>query len=148
MNVLRQYDEPAAAAAWETMLSRLAPGGLLVEGTCDELGRLGSWVTLDATGPLTLTLAAQVASLDRPATLAERLPKALIHHNVPGEPVHALLAAFDAAWASAARLAPFGPRQRWVAAVESLAAADWPVLGDRRRWRLGEVTLAWSAVTH
>jgi hypothetical protein len=148
MNVLRQYDEPAAASAWEAMLARLAPGGLLVEGTCDELGRLGSWVTLDATGPLTLTLAAQVASLDRPATLAERLPKALIHHNVPGEPVHTLLAAFDAAWASAATLAPFGPRQRWVAAVESLAAAGWPVLGDRRRWRLGEVTLAWSAVTH
>jgi hypothetical protein len=146
MNVLRQYDEPAAAAAWETMLSRLAPGGLLVEGTCDELGRLGGWVTLDATGPRTLTFAAHLATLDRPSTLAERLPKALIHHNVPGQPVHALLMALDAAWHAAAPLAPFGPRQRWVAAVEALVGGGWPVLGGRDRWRFGEVTFAWSAV--
>jgi hypothetical protein len=43
-------------------------------------------------------------------------------------------------------MAPFGPRQRWVAAVGALASAGWPVRGDRRRWRLGEVTLDWSAV--
>jgi hypothetical protein len=146
MNVLRQYDEPVAAAAWQTMLAQLAPGGLLVEGTCDELGRLGSWIALDAAGPLTLTFAARLATLDQPGTLAERLPKALIHHNVPGHPVHALLAAFDAAWHAAAGLTPFGPRQRWVAAVASLAADGWPVRGGRERWRLGEVTFAWSAV--
>jgi hypothetical protein len=146
MNVLRQYDEPGAAAAWETMRGRLAPGGLLVEGTCDELGRLGGWVALDASGPVSLTFSAQVTTLDRPSTLAERLPKALIHHNVPGQPVHALLAAFDAAWDTAAPLAPFGPRQRWVAAVTALAADGWPVRGGRDRWRLGEATFGWSAV--
>jgi len=146
MNVLRQYDEPAAADAWQTMLARLAPDGLLVEGTCDELGRLGSWVALDAAGPRTLTFSTQLATLDRPSTLAERLPKALIHHNVPGQPVHALLAAFDAAWDGAAALAPFGPRQRWVAAVGALVAAGWPVVGGKDRWRLGEATFDWSAV--
>ena len=99
LNVLRQYEEPAAAAAWAEMCGRLAPGGLLVEGTCDELGRRACWVALDAGGPLTITLAARVADLDRPSDLAERLPKALIHHNVPGEPVHELLRAFDRAWA-------------------------------------------------
>jgi len=147
MNVLRQYDEPVAASAWATMLARLAPGGLLVEGTCDELGRLGGWVTLDSSGPLTLTFAAHLATLERPSTLAERLPKALIHHNVPGQPIHALLTAFDAAWDAAAPLAPFGPRQRWVSAVRALAADGWPVRGGRDRWRLGEATFAWSAVT-
>ena len=91
LNVLRQYDEAAAAAAWTELCGRLAPGGLLVEGTCDELGRRACWVALDASGPLTITLAARVADLDRPSDLAERLPKALIHHNVPGQPVHALL---------------------------------------------------------
>jgi hypothetical protein len=136
MNVLRQYDEPAAAAAWTSMLARLAPGGLLVEGTCDEVGRLGSWVLLSAAGPISLTLAAHLATLDRPSTLAERLPKALIHHNVPGRPVHALLRAFDAAWDAAAVVAPFGPRQRWIAAVSALAAEGWPVLA-----------LSWSAVS-
>jgi hypothetical protein len=61
--------------------------------------------------------------------------------------VHALLAAFDAAWDAAAVVAPFGPRQRWIAAVGGLASDGLPVLGDRRRWRLGELTLAWSAVS-
>ncbi|MFG1926760.1 class I SAM-dependent methyltransferase [Cryptosporangium sp. NPDC048952] len=145
-NVLRQYDEAAAADAWRTLCGGLAPDGVLIDGTCDELGRVGGWVTLGPEGPRTLTFAVRVASLDRPSTLAERLPKALIHRNVPGERVHALFVAFDAAWDAAAPMAPFGPRQRWVDAVSRLAADGWPVLGDRRRWRLGELTLPWACV--
>lgn len=41
-NVLRQYDEAEVPAAWELMLGRLAPDGLLVEGTCSEIGRVSS----------------------------------------------------------------------------------------------------------
>ncbi|SOD94350.1 class I SAM-dependent methyltransferase [Blastococcus haudaquaticus] len=145
-NVLRQYDEESAARAWETMRAGLGPGGLLVEGTCDEWGRRSAWVALDADGPLTLTLATRVADIATPSDLAERLPKALIHHNVPGQPVHDFLRAFDAAWAGAAGLSAFGPRQRWVAAVESLAERGWPMVGSSRRWRHGEVTVRWSAV--
>ncbi|HYT10585.1 MAG TPA: class I SAM-dependent methyltransferase [Mycobacteriales bacterium] len=147
LNVLRQYEEAAAAEAWAQMCGRLAPGGLLVEGTCDEIGRRACWVALDASGPLTLTFAARVSSLERPSDLAERLPKALIHRNVPGEPVHAFLTAFNRAWAVGAPHAAFGPRQRWAAAVERLAEDGWPVVGGRSRWRLGEVTLRWSAVS-
>ena len=145
-NVLRQYDEDSAARAWETMRGALAPGGLIVEGTCDEWGRRAAWVALDADGPLTLTLAARVADVKRPSDLAERLPKALIHHNVPGQPVHEFLRAFDAAWNSAAGLTTFGPRQRWTAAVEALQGQGWPLVGSSRRWRHGEVTVRWSAV--
>ena len=145
-NVLRQYDEESAARAWETMQASLAPGGLIVEGTCDEWGRRATWVALDADGPLTLTLAARAADLSVPSDLAERLPKALIHHNVPGQPVHAFLRALDAAWAAAAGLSAFGPRQRWVAAVETLVDQGWPVIGSSRRWRHGEVTVRWSSV--
>ncbi|MGY1837776.1 MULTISPECIES: class I SAM-dependent methyltransferase [unclassified Modestobacter] len=145
-NVLRQYDEESAARAWDTMRGALAPGGLLVEGTCDEWGRRAAWVALDEDGPLTLTLAARVSDLERPSDLAERLPKALIHHNVPGQPVHAFLTAFDAAWASAAGLSTFGPRQRWAAAVETLAEQGWPLVAPTRRWKHGEVTVRWSAV--
>ena len=146
LNVLRQYDEAGAAEAWAQLRSRLGPGGLLVEGTCDEAGRRACWVALDASGPLTITFAARVAGLERPSDLAERLPKALIHRNVPGEPVHAFLTAFNRAWAVGAPYAAFGPRQRWLAAVERLAADGWPVIGGRSRWRLGEITLRWSAV--
>jgi hypothetical protein len=144
-NVLRQYSEAEVATAWTAMLDRLAPGGLLVEGTCDELGRRCCWVTLTAAGPVTLTLACRPADLAAPSDLAERLPKALIHRNVPGERVHALFAALDHSWARAAPFANFGPRARWTEAVR-LLAAEWPVRDGRKRWRLGEVTLDWTAV--
>jgi hypothetical protein len=147
MNVLRQYEPEAVPEAWRAMRGRLAAGGLLVEGSCDEIGRRACWVSLDAAGPLTLTLSAKVATLDAPSDLAGRLPKALVHRNVPGQPVHEFLAAFDLAWAVAAPLATFGPRQRWVGAVQRLVDDGWPVIGGRQRWRLGEVTVRWSAVS-
>jgi hypothetical protein len=146
-NVLRQYAEADVAGAWRTMTSALAPDGMLIEGTCDELGRLASWVTLDATGPLTLTLSARLSDLERPATLAERLPKALIHHNVPGHPVHQLVSALDRAWAAAAPVAAFGPRQRWLQAVAALRATGVPILDRPARWRHGELTVPWSTVS-
>jgi hypothetical protein len=78
--------------------------------------------------------------------VAERLPKALIHRNVPGERVHRYLNALDAAWERSVALAPFGARQRWLATVGALAAEGWPVLDTRARWRLGELTVPWSVV--
>jgi hypothetical protein len=140
LNVLRQYDETAAAEAWTTLLQGLQPEGLLLEGTCDEVGRRAAWVTLDPSGPRTLTLAAHVQTLTRPGDLAERLPKALIHHNVPGRPVHDLLRALDDAWDRTAPMAPFGNRQRWRAMCEAL---QWEQVGTRRD---GEVTVPWSTI--
>jgi hypothetical protein len=144
-NVLRQYEEAQVAEAWALLRSRLAPGGLLVEGTCDEIGRRHVWVALDREGPRTVTFAARLGGLDRPSDLAERLPKALIHRNVPGEPVHAFLRDLDRAWAAAAPYADFGARQRWIATARTVSA-DWPVVGGPRRWRLGELTVRWEAV--
>ncbi|MBD0840384.1 class I SAM-dependent methyltransferase [Streptomyces sp. TRM68416] len=144
-NVLRQYDEAEVAAVWERLCSRLAPGGLLVEGTCDEIGRRHVWVALGPQGPRTVTFATRLGSLERPSDLAERLPKALIHRNVPGEPVHAFLRDFDRAWAAAAPYASYGARQRWLRAVRDLTA-DWPVTDGPSRWRQGEVTVAWGAL--
>lgn len=146
MNVLRQYSEAEVPAAWRSMASRLAPDGLLVEGTCDELGRICTWVAIgpDA-APRTLTISLRVAGLEHPSIAAERLPKALIHHNVPGEPVHALLSALDGEWERAAGFSTFGPVQRWEAALSALQVSGWPVQ-ERARRRLGEFTVPWSAV--
>lgn len=150
-NVLRQYPEERAWLAWSRLRAGLAPGGLLVEGTCDEIGRRAVWVTIPAApGPALITFSTRLASLEHPSDLAERLPKTLIHRNVPGEPVHQFLRDFDRAWDRAAAYSAFGPRQRWLTAVASLSAA-WPVLryppcGGHRRWRLGEVTLPWAAL--
>ena len=147
-NVLRQYDESEVAAAWTTMTARLAPGGLLVEGTCDELGRHAWWVALEAgaTAPRSLTLSTRLASLERPSDLAERLPKALIHRNVPGERVHDLLARLDRCWAAASPHAAFGVRQRWLVTVAALGDSSVEVLDGPSRWRLGELTVPWSVV--
>jgi len=145
-NVLRQYDETEVAGAWNRMLSRLQPGGLLVEGTCDEIGRIASWVALDPGGPVSLTVSLRLRGLDAPSIVAERLPKALIHRNVPGERVHAFLTELDRLWRIHSPLAAYGPSQRWIAVAQGMRDAGWPVIGGRSRWRLGELTVAWSAV--
>jgi len=127
------------------MMSALAPGGVVIEGTCDELGRLATWVLLDAGGPVSLTLAARMSTLDRPATLAERLPKALIHHNVPGSrftrcsphsttrglrPLRSACSAPDNDGSGRSK-----PSARPVAGARSTPA-----------WRRGELTVPWSSV--
>jgi hypothetical protein len=145
-NVLRQYDVDAVPDAWSAMSGRLAAGGLIVDGTCDELGRRCCWVLLDSHGPVSLTLACDPFAIDRPSDLAERLPKVLIHHNVEGQPVHALLAAADRAWASAAGHGVFGPRVRWRAMLDMLAEQGIPVDPPRRRLRDGVLTVPWETV--
>ena len=150
-NVLRQYDESSVQSAWQQMYEKVAPGALIIDGTCDEIGRRAAWLAIRKTDspiavPETLTLSTHVASLEKPSDLAERLPKALIHHNVPGQPVHEFLQVFDRAWAIAAPQGTFGARQRWQAAVEHLQQTGTPIIDGRARWKLGEVTVPWSVV--
>lgn len=149
-NVLRQYEEAEAWHYWRVLRERLAPGGVLVEGTCSEVGHRAVWVGLDADGARTVTFSARFDAFRRPSDLADRLPKTLIHRNVPGEPIHAFLRDWDHAWAVCAPYGSHGARQRWLAAAETLAAS-WPIVrrppfGGRARWRLGELTVAWQAV--
>jgi hypothetical protein len=146
MNVLRQYDEAEVADAWRRMTDRLAEDGVLLDGTSNEIGRIASWIDVTAAGPQRFTLSLRLTGLETPAEVAPRLPKALIHRNVPGERIHDWLAALDLAWARASPLSVYGPAQRFLAAAEAVRAEGWPVLGDARRWRLGELTVAWDAV--
>jgi hypothetical protein len=145
-NVLRQYDESDVTDAWRRMADRLSPTGALVEGTCDELGRIASWVTIPRDGDATFSLSLRLAELERPSIVAERLPKALIHRNVPGERVHSLLEDLDRQWLLNAPLGTYGPVQRFVASVDGLRASGRTVVGGRDRWRLGELTVPWSDV--
>ncbi|WP_445155298.1 class I SAM-dependent methyltransferase [Arthrobacter sp. Hor0625] len=145
-NVLRQYEDADVAAIWRLVQDRLAPGGLFIDGTCDEIGRRVTWVALDADRPLCLGLSLRFGGFELPSEVAERLPKALIHRNVPGERIHSFLQALDKAWVEAAPLASFGNRQRWTAMCRAVRDAGWPVLDGPSRWRLGELTVAWDAV--
>jgi hypothetical protein len=84
--------------------------------------------------------------LDRPGELAERLPKALIHNNIPGQPVHQLLTDWDAAWLRARGADDSSPRGRWAAAAADLVASGRRIARNPARWRLGELTVAWTEV--
>jgi hypothetical protein len=145
-NVLRQYPEDAVANAWRTMQSRLAPGGLILDGTCDELGRLCCWVLLDRDGPVSLTLACDPSAIERPSDLAERLPKVLIHQNISGQPVNALFDAADRAWAAAAGQSVFGPRARWRAMRAALTESGIAIEPQRRSPRDAVLTVPWTTV--
>lgn len=145
-NVLRQYTEAEVPAAWALMQGRLSTDGLLIEGTCDEIGRLAAWITLDLKQPLWFTVSLRLSGLESPSKVAERLPKALIHHNVAGEPINDFLLALDKWWNTHAPLGVFGASQRWVAVCQSMTQAGWPVRQEPKRWRLGEITLDWQAV--
>lgn len=145
-NVLRQYDEADVVSVWDQLRTRITPDGLILEGTCDEIGRLHTWVGIDADGPVSLTLSYRLAGLQDPMDVAPRLIKALIHRNVAGERIHDYLGAASRAWQINAPLGAHGARQRFIAMAQALRAEGWPLLDDVHRWRLGEITVAWDAV--
>lgn len=145
-NVLRQYPEEEVAGAWESVCDRLTTDGLLVDGTCDELGRLAAWVAVERSGPVSLSLSWHLRGLGQPSVIAERLPKALIHRNVPGEAVHDYLEDLDRHWARSGGHAAYGMRQRFLATAQAMRDSGWPLLDGPARWRLGELTVAWDAV--
>ena len=145
-NVLRQYGEHEVAPAWQEMSARLGPGGVLVEGTCDEIGRRCTWVLLDKDGPRSLTLSWAPEHTARPSELAERLPKALIHRNIPGEPIHDLLTLADRCWDVAATHAAYGPRARWREALRLLAGRGVDVTIPRGRMTDNVLTVGWDTV--
>lgn len=144
-NVLRQYPESDVGTAWGHVLDRLAPDGVFVDGTCDEIGRKSTWVAVESGGPVSLTISQRLGGLAKPSDVAERLPKVLIHRNVAGEPIHAYLRDLDKAWTHAAPQAAWGARQRFLETARTVSR-DWPLLDGPSRWRLGEITVAWDAV--
>lgn len=125
---------------------------MIIEGTCDEVGRRSCWVLLDEAGPQSLTLAWDPQDIEKPSDLAERLPKILIHRNTPGHLIYDVLAELDRCWERAAPLAVFGPRVRWRSAKQeflgSLGDAHSPAarLNPRRRLADNSITLPWSLV--
>jgi len=145
-NVLRQYDEPEVAEIWARVQNRLSPNGIFLDGTCDEIGRVATWVSLGANGPESFTVALRLAGLEFPSIAAERLVKALIHRNVEGEEVHRFLGDLDRHWMVSAPLQVYSPSQRWIATVRAMKESGWPVQGTTAAWRLGEITVDWDAV--
>ena len=127
-NVLRQYAEADVEAALAALAVPLTPGGLLLEGTSDPLGRLLTFnlyqkpqagAALQRTA-LVLALGDLHAGF-LPRQLQPVLPKNFIHHAEPGGPIDRFFAAWHAAWQHA-RARAAAPRQ--VFALAALRLAD------------------------
>jgi len=105
-NVLRQYDEPKVEKALEALSAPLTPGGLILEGTSDPLGRLLTFnlYRKRAEGGLErlmLVLAPTLRADFLPRQFQAVLPKNFIHHAEPGGPIDRFFAAWHAAWQQA-----------------------------------------------
>lgn len=140
-NVLRQYEEREVAEAYALMAQAMTPGGLLMEGTSDPLGRL--WVAnlMRAVGeaaaiawqPAGLVFSTNFYAGFDAGDFQAVLPKNLIHRVVKGEPIHAFFAAWKRAAQESISWRAWGERAWFVASAERLAEAGYAI-DLRRRW--------------
>jgi hypothetical protein len=126
-NVLRQYDEAAVDEALRALGAALTPGGLLLEGTSDPLGRLLAFnlYQKQPAGALERTALVLAPSLQAgflPRQLRPVLPKNFIHHAEPGGRIDRFFAAWHAAWQHA-RSGANSQRQVFALAALRLAGA-------------------------
>lgn len=153
-NVLRQYEEDAVAPAYHQLAAGVLPGGLLIEGTSDPYGRLWTAHLLRRTQAAAgeraawrhegLVFSTNLRAPFDPLAFQAILPKDLIHHNLPGEPIHAFLLAWKQAAATAAPFQAWGPRGWFVAAARHLAGQGYR-LNLRPHW-LRKGYLIWQDV--
>lgn len=161
MNVLREYPEDDARPAVAQLVEQLEPGGVLVDGTCDPLGRVmvaavhgrdvdGGFVHHGLLFACDLRSCNKLGCLDRqdfePAIFPPRLPKHLIHRNKPGQPIHAFFEYWTRAALIWSPLSKFGSRQHFVAAAHALAE-HVEGIELRRRW-LRRGWLFWRAAPY
>jgi hypothetical protein len=122
-NVLRQYDEESVAAALRALSAALTPGGLIVEGTSDPMGRLLTFnLYQQQSGGLArtaLVLAPTLRADFQPRQFQAVLPKNFIHHAEPGGAIDRFFVAWQAAWQHA-RGQAHDPRQVFAVAARRL----------------------------
>ena len=141
-NVLRQYDEAEVTGAYAELAHGVLPGGLLVEGTSDPLGRI--WVAnvlrraaAPAWEPEALVFSTNFRGGFDPALFQAVLPKTYIHHMQPGEPIWTLMEAWKQAAQRCVAERAWGLRAWFVASAHALAAEGWPVRIHGRWQRQG-----------
>jgi len=146
-NVLRQYEENDFLPAYERLAQYVLPGGLMIEGTSTPFGRLwaanisrklesGRW-DFEA-----LVFSTNFRTGFDMAEFQTILPKNLIHHVVPGEPVYDFFESWKQAAAESAHAKAWGARQWFIAAAEGLAAKGYKIK-LQRKW-LAKGWLIWE----
>ena len=152
-NVLRQYEEADVAPALALLAQHILPGGLLIEGTSDRLGRLWAANVLrkPADGlpetPLiheALVFSTNFRSGFDPGDFRATLPKNLIHRVTPGERIDDFFTDWVRAAQIAAPLRSWGARQHFAATAHQLARQGWPVNLHGRWLRRGFLLVKWA----
>jgi hypothetical protein len=140
-NVLRQYEEKDFASAYERLAEYVLPGGLMIEGTSTPFGQLWAANLVRKSEAGTWDFEALVFSTNfrlgfDVTEFQTILPKNLIHHVTPGEPIHDFFEAWKAAAAGSAAARVYGLRQWFIAAAEGLARRGYRI-DLRRKWLAG-----------
>ena len=131
-NVLRQYEEKDFAPAYERFAQYVLPGGLMIEGTSTPYGQLwaanlarrlerGEWKAEALIFSTNFRLGFDITDFQAV------LPKNLIHHVVPGEPIYDFFEAWKAAAAETSAMKSYGLRQWFVHSAESLAQKGYRI---------------------
>ena len=146
-NVLRQYEEPEFATAYERLSQYVLPDGLMIEGTSDPYGRI--WVANVARklssggwGFEALVFSTNFRSGFDPAQFQAVLPKNYIHHVVPGETIFDFFEAWKRSAAESAHAKAWGTRQWFIAAAEGLAEKGYNI-SLQKKW-LSHGWLIWN----
>ena len=139
-NVLRQYEEKDFNPAYERLAQYVLPDGLLIEGTSDPFGSV--WVAnvarkaesgknngWDLEG---LVFSTNFRTGFDITDFQAVLPKNIIHHVVPGEPIYDFFEAWKQSAAESSAMKTYGPRQWFVHAAESVAQKGYRINLQKR----------------
>jgi hypothetical protein len=122
-NVLRQYEEKDFSPAYERLAQYVLPGGLMIEGTSMPYGQIwaANVVRKEERGQWKFEALVFSTNFRMGVDIEEFqtvLPKNLIHHVVPGEPIYDFFEAWKRSAAETAAMKTYGPRQWFIAAGE------------------------------
>lgn len=131
-NVLRQYEETDFAPAYERLAQYVLPGGLMIEGTSTPYGQIwtanvvrrleaGDWRFEALVFSTNFRLGFEITDFQAV------LPKNLIHHVVPGEPIYDFFEAWKGAAAETSAMKTYGLRQWFLQSAEALAQKGYKI---------------------
>jgi hypothetical protein len=146
-NVLRQYNEEEVPGAYKILGSYLLPGGILIEGTSDPLGRIWTCHLIRKQSPASLVHEAMVFSTNfkeswSPGVFQPVLPKNDIHRMIEGEEIYTFFDAWKGEYKKSLSSGVIKVRQLFIKSCLGLKEQGYAV-ETRKKW-LGKGFLIWK----
>jgi hypothetical protein len=118
MNVFRQYPVEQTEAGYTCLREHLSVGGLLICGTCDRTGEIGSFWRFSSTGDRRLVVFTTGSRGFAPRQFRDFLPRDIRRTGGPKHPFLSILPAWEDAWASTRR--NLGPSEAFDVSIHEL----------------------------